>query len=198
MRVHTVNSASLTPGRAGNTRVNGAMDQRAGTQNMPTRNAPMTNNRHDNAPGANNRQGNTPAMNNNRPGNMPNNSGTGSRQRDLSQNRPPSAMTNSNGTSVSVMGNGASQRAGNSQRTWEAQGNATDRGHAPAGFGNSTREFAIWSSQWPGLAAFCAKLQQQPPKLFEQRAFVRAAAALWRKRAELRQPRQFAAAAADL
>src|SRR6266404_5999729 len=139
MRVHTVNSASLTPGRAGNTRVNGAMDQRAGTQNMPTRNAPMTNNRHDNAPGANNRQGNTPAMNNNRPGNMPNNSGTGSRQRDLSQNRPPSAMTNSNGTSVSVMGNGASQRAGNSQRTWEAQGNATDRGHAPAGFGNSNR-----------------------------------------------------------
>src|SRR6266403_4056165 len=139
MRVHTVNSASLTPGRAGNTRVNGAMDQRAGTQNMPTRNAPMTNNRHDNAPGANNRQGNTPAMNNNRPGNMPNNSGTGSRQRDLSQTRPPSAMTNSNGTSVSVMGNGASQRAGNSQRTWEAQGNATDRGHAPAGFGNSNR-----------------------------------------------------------
>jgi len=48
-------------------------------------------------------------------------------------------MSNSNRTSASVTGNGASQRAGNSQRTWEAQGNATDRGRAPAGFGNSNR-----------------------------------------------------------
>jgi hypothetical protein len=138
MRVHTVNSAGLTPGRAGNGPMNGAVNQRAGTQNMPTRNAPTMNNRPGSVPGANNRQGNGPAMNN-RPGNMPNNSGTGSRQRDLSQNRPPSSVSNSNRTSASVTGNGASQRAGNSQRTWEAQGNATDRGRAPAGFGNSNR-----------------------------------------------------------
>jgi len=116
MRVHTVNSASLTPGRAGNARVNGAMDQRAGAQNIPTRNAPTTSNR---------------------PGSMPNNSGAASRQRDLSQNRPSSAVTNSNRTSVTA--NGQSQRAGSSSRTWEAQGNSTDRGRAPAGFGSSNR-----------------------------------------------------------
>jgi hypothetical protein len=116
MRVHTVNSASLTPGRAGNARVNGAMDQRAGAQNIPTRNAPTTSNR---------------------PGSMPNNSGAASRQRDLSQNRPSSAVTNSNRASVTA--NGQSQRVGSSSRTWEAQGNSTDRGRAPAGFGSSNR-----------------------------------------------------------
>jgi hypothetical protein len=116
MRVHTVNSASLTPGRAGNARVNGAMDQRAGAQNIPTRNAPTTSNR---------------------PGSMPNNSRTASRQRELSQNRPSSAVTNSNRASVTA--NGQSQRVGSSSRTWEAQGNSTDRGRAPAGFGSSNR-----------------------------------------------------------
>src|SRR5260370_23901630 len=37
------------------------------------------------------------------------------------------------------MGNTTSQRAGNSPRSWEAQGNATDRGRAPAGVGSSNR-----------------------------------------------------------
>ena len=140
MRVHTVNSASLTPGRAGNARVNGAMDQRAGAQNMPTRNTPMTNNHpgNGNMPGSSNRPSNSPAMNN-RSGSMPNNSGAASRQRDLSQSRPPSAMTNSNRAAAGVTGNNASQRPGNNSRTWEAQGSATDRGRAPAGFGSSNR-----------------------------------------------------------
>jgi len=44
MRVHTINSAGLTPGRAGNGPMNGGVNQRVGTQNMPTRNTPMTNN----------------------------------------------------------------------------------------------------------------------------------------------------------
>jgi len=130
MRVHTVNSASLSSGRTGNAPVNSTMNQRPATQqNMPTHNTPSINNR----------PGNTPAMNS-RPSNAPGTSQmTSPRQRELSQNRPPSAMTNSNRTSASVMGNTSSQRAGNSSRSWEAQGSATDRGRAPAGFGSSNR-----------------------------------------------------------
>jgi hypothetical protein len=149
MRVHTVNSAGLTSGRAGNAPVHGAMNQRAATQqNMPTRNTPATGNRPGNAPPTNNRQGSAPSVNNrssnwpatnNRPSTMPNNSGTASRQRDLSQNRPPSSFTNSNRISGSVTPNTQSQRVGNSPRTWEAQGNTTVRGRAPAGFGSSNR-----------------------------------------------------------
>src|SRR5260370_1466834 len=41
--------------------------------------------------------------------------------------------------SANATGNTASQRAGSSQRNWEAQGNASDRGRAPAGFGSSNR-----------------------------------------------------------
>src|SRR5437899_649114 len=80
-----------------------------------------------NAPAMNGRFNTTPA-----PSQM-------TRKPELSQNRPPSAMSNSNRASASVMGNATSQRAGNSPRTWEAQGSATDRGRAPAGFGNSNR-----------------------------------------------------------
>jgi hypothetical protein len=48
----------------------------------------------------------------------PGNAGTTGRQNDLSQNRPASA-------------------GGHNGRVWSAQGNATDRGQAPRGFGNS-------------------------------------------------------------
>src|SRR5580700_7468405 len=47
------------------------------------------------------------------------NSGTAGRQNDLSQNRPQSA-------------------GGNNSRVWSAQGNSTDHGQAPKGFGSST------------------------------------------------------------
>jgi len=97
---------------------NGAMNQRTGTANVPA---------HD-----------TPAMNG-RPASTPNTSAVSPRQRELSQNRPPSAMPNSPRTSNAAMGNTASQRAGSNQRVWQAQGNATDGGHAPAGFGTSNR-----------------------------------------------------------
>jgi len=81
---------------------------------------------------ANGQAGNAGAHNNmrvngqfeNRPGNESPNSGMTARQRELSQNRPPSAMPNSN-----------LARPGNN-RTWEAQGNSTDRGRAPQGFGS--------------------------------------------------------------
>jgi hypothetical protein len=80
---------------------------------------------------------NAPAMNG-RPGNAPP-SGMNSRQQELSRSRPPSAMNNSNRNSTGVAGNTGSQRAGGNTRTWEAQGNASDRGRAPAGFGSSDR-----------------------------------------------------------
>jgi uncharacterized membrane protein YgcG len=51
-----------------------------------------------------------------------------SRQTQLSQSRPQTA--NSPATS---------NRAGNNGRTWEAQGNTSDRGNAPQGFGSNTR-----------------------------------------------------------
>jgi len=124
--VRTVNPRGLTAGRIGNSPVNspanrpanGAMNQRTTTPNAPTHN--------------------TPAMNG-RPTNTPNTPAVSPRQRELSQNRPPSAMPNSARTPNAAMSNNSPQRAGNSPRTWEAQGNATDRGRAPAGFGNSNR-----------------------------------------------------------
>src|SRR5229473_2667664 len=124
--VHTVNPRGLTAGRVGNSPVNspanrpanGAIDQRIATPNAPAHN--------------------TPAMNN-RPSNAPNTSAVSPRQRELSQNRPPSAMPNPARTPNASTGNAASPRAGNSPRTWEAQGNATDRGRAPTGFGSSNR-----------------------------------------------------------
>src|SRR2546429_7786417 len=55
-----------------------------------------------------------------RPGNAQANAGLTARQHELSQNRPPST-----------------QRPGSNARTWEAQGNTTDRGRAPQGFGSN-------------------------------------------------------------
>ena len=124
--VHTVNPRGLTAGRIGNSPVNnpanrpanGAMNQRTATPNAPAHNAPAMNGRSTNSP---------------------NSSAVSPRQRELSQNRPPSAMPNAARTPNAPTGNAASPRAGNSPRTWEAQGNATDRGRAPSGFGSSNR-----------------------------------------------------------
>jgi hypothetical protein len=124
--VHTVNPRGLTAGRVGNSPVNspanrpanGAMNQRTATPNAPVHNSPAMNGR---------------------PTNSPNSSAVSPRQRELSQNRPPSAMPNAARTPNAATGNTTSPRASNSPRTWEAQGNATDRGHAPAGFGSSNR-----------------------------------------------------------
>jgi hypothetical protein len=106
--VHTVSSARLTSGRAGNAPANSAMNQHGAAQNAPSRNAPATNGRS---------------------ANMPSTSSMPTRQQELAQSRPPTAGTN----------NTPSQRSGNGSRSWEAQGNTTDRGTPPAGFGSSHR-----------------------------------------------------------
>lgn len=97
---------------------------------------------------ANAQAGNSGAHNNmrtsgqfeNRAGNAPSNSGANSgtttRQREIAQNRPPAARSETHQPVNGAAGNNSSQRAGNNSRTWEAQGNTTDRGHAPQGFGS--------------------------------------------------------------
>jgi hypothetical protein len=64
-----------------------------------------------------------------RSGNSANDSGMSARQRELSQDKPQSHMRN------------APAESGNT-RNWSAQGNATDRGRAPAGFGSDSRNDA--------------------------------------------------------
>jgi hypothetical protein len=93
------------------------------------------------------RSGNSPAnISANRPGAFSgrNNAGsnasaTSQRQRELSNNRPPSASAGINGR-ASVNGNGSASanRPPNGTRNWAAQGNATDRARAPQGFGSGS------------------------------------------------------------
>ena len=71
----------------------------------------------------------------NRSGNASANSGMTARQRELSQNRPPSAAPNANRSGNTPSGM-SSQRPGNNSRVWEAQSNSSDRGRAPQGFGS--------------------------------------------------------------
>jgi hypothetical protein len=69
------------------------------------------------------------------------NNGMSARQRELSLDKPNSGVrTNAENNAVRG-GVGNSQPKNNvakNPRTWEAQGNSTDRGHAPAGFGNGS------------------------------------------------------------
>ena len=81
------------------------------------------------------RPGNTSAMNGARPGGT--SSGmSANRQSQLSANRPPSAGMQGSRPPASV---NSSARPGASSRTWNAQGNSTDSGRAPQGFGSNNR-----------------------------------------------------------
>jgi hypothetical protein len=63
-----------------------------------------------------------------------------SRQHELSLDKPNSHLRTNAEANAARGGNNNSPRGGNNSsgtRTWEAQGNTSDRGHAPAGFGNS-------------------------------------------------------------
>jgi hypothetical protein len=71
-----------------------------------------------------------------------NSSMTNPRQHELSQGRPPSTMSGNTRSVVGSTNNAPQQRAANNRpnaRTWAAQGNTTDHGRAPAGFGSSER-----------------------------------------------------------
>jgi len=60
------------------------------------------------------------------------------RQAQLSANRPPSAMTQQ-GTHASSPSLNNSNRPSGAVRSWSAQGNSSDSGRAPQGFGSSNR-----------------------------------------------------------
>src|SRR5215472_5178777 len=126
-RVQTLSSAGISTGRFGNSHVNSSVGASGSA-------------------GTNGRLGNSsvngPARANggfgDRSGNAPANSGMTARQHELSQNRPPSAAPNSNRPMNSPAAT-SSQRPGNNSRVWEGQGNTSDRGRAPQGFGGSNR-----------------------------------------------------------
>ncbi|MGB8475292.1 MAG: DUF6600 domain-containing protein [Candidatus Acidiferrum sp.] len=68
----------------------------------------------------------------------PHNRGSLAQQGELSRNRPSSSAGNNIRTQTGGTGRGSSQRISNGTRTWAAQGNSTDRGRAPQGFGSSS------------------------------------------------------------
>src|SRR6266851_4445010 len=106
--VRTMNTQHLSAGRTGNTPANAGVNR---------------------APSANNRAGRE----------LNNNSAMSQRQRELSNNRPPSANAGVNGrVSVNGSSNASPNRPANGTRNWSAQGNATDRGRAPQGFGGGS------------------------------------------------------------
>src|SRR5229473_4542171 len=117
--VRTMNTQGLSAGRTGKTPANAA--------NRPG------------AFGGRNTAGNAPSANN-RPGReMNNNAAMTQRQRELSNNRPPSANAGVNGrASVNGSSSASPNRPANGARNWSAQGNATDRGWAPQGFGGGS------------------------------------------------------------
>jgi hypothetical protein len=128
MPVRTINSNRLVAGRTDNSPVNGGMN-RPGSGTMNQRPVAPNTQTH-NMPAMNGRAGNA---------NAPGTSEMTPRQRELSQNRPPSAMRDFPRSPNTSINNNAPRDAGNRPRSWEAQGNTTDRGRAPAGFGSSNR-----------------------------------------------------------
>jgi len=132
--VLTMNTRGLIAGGRGNASANASANRPGGFGGRnSTGNGPSANNR----PGAfdsrNSASSNTPAIS--------------QRQRELSNNRPPSANAGVNAR-ASVNGNGgaSANRPANGTRNWVAQGNTTDRGRAPQGFGRGT-------SDWPSNGA---------------------------------------------
>ncbi|HYL64017.1 MAG TPA: DUF6600 domain-containing protein, partial [Candidatus Methylomirabilis sp.] len=121
MPVRTINTSHLAVGRAGNAPVNSAT-------NRPMNGAANQRTFSPNAPASAGRSTT-----------MSNNEAMSARQRQLANNRPPSSMRNVPGPMTGTRDSNVPQRTANATRTWEAQGNTTDRGRAPQGFGRSDR-----------------------------------------------------------
>jgi hypothetical protein len=126
--VHTINTRGLVAGRTANAPVSGAVShQTNGSMNQRA-----------SSPNASSNAGRSTTM--------PNNEAMSARQRQLASNRPPSAMQNMSRTPSNTGGSNMPQRAANGTRTWAAQGNVTDRGQGPQGFGRSNGP-AVGSTQ---------------------------------------------------
>jgi hypothetical protein len=120
MPVRTINTSRLSVGRTGNVPVNSAT-------NHPMNGTVSQRTVSPNAPAGAGRSTTMSA-----------NEAMTARQRQLASNRPPSAMQNMSRTPSSTTGNSMPQRTNNGTRVWQAQGNTTDRGQAPRGFGQSS------------------------------------------------------------
>jgi len=149
---HNGGRVSTPPSSVQNRQVVARTTPSAATSHMVRSTGSFGAGRSGNSPqnGAANRPGNSSF---NRGASFRNNSAPSARDRQLSQNRPPSARSdlsrNSSGgfdraANANVNANsGANSSARSSpnrppSRTWEAQGNATDRGRAPQGAGRNT------------------------------------------------------------
>jgi uncharacterized membrane protein YgcG len=90
--------------------------------------------------------------------NTPNNTAMANRQSQLSQNRPPSPA-------VGAANNRAATNTPSNTRTWAAQGNATDQGRAPQGFGSNTNRPANTTSGASGNGPQPARMNRsdRPP-----------------------------------
>jgi hypothetical protein len=117
--VRTINTSRLAVGRTGNAPVNSSA-------NHPINGTPSQHAVSPNAPAGAGRSTT-----------MSNNNAMSARQRQLANNRPPSAMQNTSRTPSTTTSNNIPQRVSNGTRTWAAQGNTIDRGQAPQGFGRS-------------------------------------------------------------
>lgn len=123
MPVRQVNINGLTAGRAGNAPLN-STGNRGASQMINRQQNGSVNTR--------------PSVGSTSTTNSP-------RQQELSRNRPPSATGNTmripNGggknSSPNGIANNSAQRPTSNARGWAAQGNSTDRGRAPQGFGTS-------------------------------------------------------------
>jgi hypothetical protein len=130
--VRTMDTRALSTGRAANGAVNGGTNRGANNVGF----------------GARNSAGNSAAPNAGA-GRETNSGPTSSRQRELSNNRPPSASAGA-GVSGRALVNGnatANRPESGGSRNWSAQGNVTDRGRAPQGFGSSSSNRPNGASQ---------------------------------------------------
>jgi hypothetical protein len=138
--VRTMNTQGLSAGRGSGNAPANAAGNRAGNSGMSQREGQLSNNQPPSASaGVNGRA----SVNGN--GNV-------------SNNRPPSANAGMNGrASVNGAANGASNvspnRPANGSRSWSAQGNATDNGRAPQGFGGGSSNRASNGVSQSGPAA---------------------------------------------
>jgi hypothetical protein len=139
MPVRTMVTRGLSAGRPGNGAANGGMNRGGNNGGFGARSGAATS-----------------ASPNNRPVSGMNNGAMSSRQRELSNNRPPTASANANANvngRASVNGNASPNGPGNSgSRNWSAQGNTTDRGRAPQGFGSVSSNRPNAGSQTAGSA----------------------------------------------
>jgi hypothetical protein len=155
MPVRTLNTGGLSAGRPANNVVNRSVQ--TGSRTTPQSNAPMANRPNQLSQ---DRPGNNVVNRGVMPGSRPaqqNNTAVVNRQNQLSQNRPPSPVRAANNP-------GTANVAGN-PRTWAAQGNSTDRGRAPQGFGSSTNRPTTSTAAGVGNAPQSAPLNRsdRPP-----------------------------------